>query len=77
MTNKSMAKRKTNFNCGQCGASGATPNIPCGWCKEQTGNKTTHILCDNCFMRGCSVMNPAPKLIKEEKEYEEDYIPGD
>lgn len=72
-----MPRKKTQFTCGQCGATPSTPGIPCGWCKEQTGNKTTHSLCDRCFTRGCPVMNPDPMHSKKDYQDEDLNLSGD
>ena len=56
MAKKVEKKSKYLLHCGVCDAEGTEP-VTCGYCKEQTGNKTIHNLCDKCFMKGCPVAN--------------------
>ena len=50
-----MAKKKTIFTCGICGKIGAD-SVPCGWCGQQFGGKRSHMLCNDCFSKGCPVL---------------------
>lgn len=50
-----MAKKKSYaMPCSECDALSAKP-VFCGYCKERSGQKTMHYLCDKCFMKGCPV----------------------
>lgn len=53
-----MAKRATY--CSICKKAGAEV-IFCGYCKARTGRREEHILCNECFLKGC------PKVPEEEK----------
>ena len=62
LNNKTMAKKKDPiFACMVCNRPPAS-HVSCGYCKEKTGNKTTHMMCNTCFAKyGCPIAHPPDK----------------
>lgn len=56
-------KRKRGVKyCSICNEPGAD-EVWCGYCKERTGSKVVHFLCNRCFLGGCPVAFPREEAV--------------
>jgi len=63
-----MARKKGSGYCSICRAKGAD-SVTCGYCKAKTGHRCEHILCNECFLKGCPVMLEEQKAKKENDKF--------